>query len=61
MRAIDEIFLQMFKDLSITEIETPTGLRYRCALGKDEISHKVVVKMVKDYQEAIIKSLLEGK
>ncbi len=58
MRKVDEIFLQIFKDL---KIEASTGSGYKCILGKDTISNREVVKMVKDYQDAIIQTLLEDK
>jgi hypothetical protein len=64
MRDIDRKFLILFKDLKITpnrlHPETPDGKpNYVCYIGKDCIRKSEVIRMVKEYQDEIVKMLLE--
>lgn len=62
MREIDKAFLKIFKDLKITldkQTSTEDNPRYICFIGKNHIKNADVVKMVKEYQDEIIKMLLE--
>ena len=65
MRDIDRKFLILFKDLKITPNKLhPTTVdgkpNYVCYIGKDCIRKNEVIRMVKEYQDEIVKMLLEG-
>jgi hypothetical protein len=63
MREIDRAFLAIFKDLKISLNKNIPGTddnpNYICYIGKNAISNAEVVRMVKRYQDAIIKMLTE--
>ena len=63
MSKSDEIFITIFKDLIIEQDKAHPGtdenLNYRCKLHGTYIKNKRVLQMVKDYQDAIIESLLK--
>ena len=63
MRDIDRLFLKIFKDLKIAPNKIDTGTEekpnYLCYIGKTPITHAEVVRMVKQYQDEIVKMLLE--
>ena len=62
MNKANEIFLTIFKDLVIERDPAHPGTddlpNYKCSINGEFIKNKMVMKMVKDYQEAIIESLL---
>ena len=64
MRDIDKMFLKIFKDLKITPNKANMGTEekpnYVCYIGKTSITHAEVVRMVKQYQDEIVKMLLES-
>jgi hypothetical protein len=63
VREIDKAFLAIFKDLKINRNKgipgTEDNPNYVCYIGKQPISNADVVRMVKRYQDEIIKQLLE--
>lgn len=63
MRDIDRAFLKLFKDLKITQNktipETNGKPNYICYIGKQTVSSSDVVRMVKEYQDEIVKMLIE--
>lgn len=63
MRDIDRLFLKIFKDLKITPNKAYAGTEekpnYVCYIGKNSITHAEVVRMVKQYQDEVVKMLLE--
>ena len=63
MRDIDRAFLKIFKDLKITPNKSNSGTEekpnYVCYIGKQAITHADVVRMVKEYQDEIVKMLIE--
>ncbi len=63
MRDIDRAFLKLFKDLKITQNkkipETNGKPNYICYIGKQAVSNSDVVRMVKEYQDEIVKMLIE--
>ena len=63
MRDIDRAFLILFKDLKIVLDEkhsTEENPKYFCFIGKHCISYGEVIRLVKQYQDEIIKMLLES-
>ena len=62
MREIDKIFLRIFKDLklAVDKNSPDDNPRYVCYIGKQAVSRDVVVSMVKEYQDEIVKLLLES-
>ena len=64
MKKIDELFIQTFKDIQINAEITPDGMtEYRIykltklengKTSKSAIKKNALIKMVKDYQEAIL-------
>lgn len=62
MRDIDRKFLILFKDLKIAtdkQYSTEEKPVYICYIGKKTINHNEVIGLVKEYQDEIIKMLLE--
>ena len=63
MRDIDRAFLILFKDLKIaidTQHSTEDKPVYLCYIGKKNISHNEVIRLIKNYQDEIVKMLLES-
>ena len=63
MRDIDRKFLILFKDLKITtdkQYSTEEKPVYICYIGKQTINHNEVIGLVKEYQDEIVKMLLES-
>ena len=59
MRQIDKAFLTIFKDLKIIEKVNDSGITtYMCFIGDQGVKHSEVVRLVKQYQDEIINSLL---
>lgn len=63
MREIDRRFLILFKDLKIVPDKQNPGTEnkpnFHCYIGKESISYATVLKMVKEYQDAIVDMLLK--
>lgn len=63
----DEIFLTLFKDLEIKEDTIPipgtenVAVQLKCTLNGEDIKHRDVIRLIKQYQDAIIQSLIERK
>ena len=59
----DEIFLSIFKDLEITRDPNTPGEddlpNYQCNMHGRSVKHREIIKMVKDYQDAIVQALME--
>ena len=59
----DEIFLSMFKDVEILRNPITPGPDNRpniqCKLNGELVPHSVVIRMVKEWQDAIVESLME--
>lgn len=62
MKKVDKLFMTMFRDLKITRDPNNGGTdekpNYVCKLGNGYASHADVVRMVRKYQDAIIKEML---
>lgn len=62
MRDIDRTFLKIFKDLKIVpdkNFSTEEHPVYICYIGKQTVSHNDVIGFIKDYQDEIVKMLIE--
>ena len=59
----DEIFLTMFRGLTIERDPNSPGTdelpNYQCNLNGKSIKHREVVKMVKDWQDEVLKYLMQ--
>ena len=62
MNNIDNTFLNIFKELKIVVDEhntSETHIAYNCFIGTKPIGYSKVIGMVKQYQDEIVKMLLE--
>lgn len=62
MKKVDKLFMTMFRDLRITRDPNNAGTdekpNYVCKLGNGYASHADVVRLVKKYQDVILKEML---